>query len=169
MNEELVQLVDCNNQPCGTAPRSQVRANGLRHRATFLFVFSGDGRLFVQKRAASKDLYPSFYDACAGGVVRAGETYECNAIREAHEELGIDVDSPQGIADFLFERDKNRVWGRIFVFIHDGPFTFTDDEVEYGEFVELSELRAPSWQPLTPDSEYALELVLAQRRESLQG
>ena len=168
MNDEIVQLVDEHNVPCGVAPRSRMRAEGLLHRATFLFVFSTDGSLFVQKRAASKDLYSSYFDACAGGVVRAGESYADNAVRESAEELGISLVAPEQVVDFLFQDIGNRVWGRIFKLAHDSPFEFTDDEIESGEFGALEDLSHERWQPMTPDSRAALnELLDAQGQPPL--
>lgn len=160
MNDEIVQLVDEDNVPCGVAPRSRMRAEGLLHRATFLFVFLTDGRLFVQKRAASKDLYPSYFDACDGGVVRAGESYADNAVREAVEELGISLVAPEPVVDFLFQDIGNCVWGRIFKIAHDAPIEFADDEIELGEFVALEDLSHERWQPLTPDSRAVLNELL---------
>lgn len=163
--DEQVQLVDANNQPAGSAPRSRVRAEGLYHRATYLFVFNSAGELFLQRRSLEKDLYPGSYDACAGGVVIAGETYELNAVREAYEELGLHIESPFGIRDFLFQHENNRVWGRIFKFIDEGPFTFSDAEVTWGQFVTVESVLRRDWAPITPDTLFALQLLL-QARES---
>ncbi|MEM7403748.1 MAG: NUDIX domain-containing protein [Pseudomonadota bacterium] len=159
-SDELVQLVDADNQLAGAAPRWRVRTEGLYHRATYLFVFNTAGELFLQRRAETKDLYPGFYDACAGGVVVAGETYEQNAIREADEELGLEITNPFGVRDFLFEHETNRVWGRIFRVIAGGPFAFADREVVWGQFVSPQSVLGRQWLPITPDSLFALQLLL---------
>ncbi len=59
------------------------QGENLRHRASFIFVFTDDRRvplhqrrLLVQQRTACKDYCPSFWDVCTGGVVAAGESYE---------------------------------------------------------------------------------------------
>ena len=162
--EEWVQLVDENNRPTGQALRSLMRANGLLHRATFIFVYGEDGRLFAQRRALQKDLYPGYWDAAAGGVMRPGETYLDNATREVREELGIEPEHLEEADEFLFQSTNYRVWGRSFVVRSDGPFTFTDDEVSEGQFVTEQGLLQGELAPVTPDSLYALRRLVAQRR-----
>ena len=83
--DEIVTIVDENNRPVGTAPRRRMRAERLIHRATYILVFDPRGRLLIQKRTPDKDIYPGYFDAAAGGVVLAGETYEESAAREAKE------------------------------------------------------------------------------------
>ena len=87
--DEIVQIVDDENRPVGAAPRRRMRAEVLPHRATYIFVMDGGGRILVQRRTDTKDLFPGYYDLAAGGVVAAGESYEECAVREAEEELGI--------------------------------------------------------------------------------
>lgn len=91
--DERVVIVDVDNRPVDVVPRSVMRAKGLCHRVTGVFVLDREGRLFVQRRTETKDVYPGMLDLCAGGVVVAGESYEECAEREAAEELGI-VDTP---------------------------------------------------------------------------
>jgi len=66
-----------------------MRAENLPHRATYIFVLDSEGRILVQRRTDTKDLFPGYHDLAAGGVVAAGESYEECALREAEEELGI--------------------------------------------------------------------------------
>lgn len=159
--EEQVLIVDAHNRPAGTAARSRMRAEGLAHRATCIFVFDRAGRLLVQKRTATKDLYPGYYDAAAGGVMVAGETWEESAAREAEEELGITVPlSPR--FDFYFEDGTTRYFGRAFTCVHDGPFRLQAEEVERVEFVDPQAVLDGALAPLTPDTLHALEILLAE-------
>ena len=57
---ERVVVVDRANVPVDVAPRARVRAERLTHRATFIFVVSSRGELLVQRRTATKDLYPGW-------------------------------------------------------------------------------------------------------------
>ena len=41
----------------------------LPHRSTYILVFDGRGELFVHLRTATKDVYPSHWDPCVGGVL----------------------------------------------------------------------------------------------------
>ena len=48
--EERVVIVDADNRPVDVVPRSTMRAEGLCHRVTGIFVLDRRGRLFVQRR-----------------------------------------------------------------------------------------------------------------------
>lgn len=86
---EWVDIVDEHNEVIAQASRQQMRAQQLRHRATYIVVHNGMGQILVQKRTESKDFYPGWMDATAGGVVQSGENMLESARREAEEELGI--------------------------------------------------------------------------------
>ncbi len=87
--DEIVTLYDAGGEPVGTAPRSRMRAENLRHGATACVVFRPDGRVFVHRRTESKDVYPGRWDFAAGGVLTAGESPDEAAARETAEELGV--------------------------------------------------------------------------------
>ena len=160
MTSELVQLVDEENRPSGAIGRDVMRRDALRYRASFILVFNSAGELYVQQRAYSKDMCPGWFDLAAGGVMRPGETYEENAAREVHEELGIVDGCLNAHGDFYYHDENNRVWGRIFSVRHDGPFEFCDDEVIDGRFVAASSVLSEKLENTTPDSVRALELYL---------
>lgn len=162
--EEIVSIVDREDNVVDEVPRHVMRAQSLRHRVTYIFVFDSTGRLFVQKRTPTKDLYPGYFDLAAGGVVCAGESYEDSAAREAQEELGI-TDTPlQPLFKFYFEDDDdNKSWGMVFFCTHDGPFVLQEEEVESGEFVEIDTILKGSISSVTPDTRAVLDRLLAER------
>lgn len=87
--EEQFDIVDERDQVIGQAPRSEVHARKLFHRAVHVFVFNSNGELLLQMRTDTKDEYPSCYTSSASGHVSAGEDYDETAPRELEEELGI--------------------------------------------------------------------------------
>lgn len=128
--DEQVLIVDRENRPAGVAPRWEMRAGGLPHRATYILIFNRAGELHVQRRTQTKDVYPGYLDPAAGGVVLAGESYEESAERELAEEMGIQgVELATGF-DFWFDEAPVRVWGRVFVCRYDGPLVLQAEEVE---------------------------------------
>lgn len=159
--DEIVLIVNENNKVTGSAPRPEMRAKGLPHRAAYILVFNSTGELFVQKRTMSKDIYPGYYDIAAGGVVLAGESYDESARRELEEELGIrDTELPAHFT-FLYEEGSNRVWGRVYSCTWDGPMTLQAEEVERGFFMAPQMVLALSEkEPFTPDGIYVLKRYL---------
>lgn len=55
-------------------------------------VFDTKGRLLIQQRHKPNDIRDGAWDVTVAGHVHSGETSQCAAMREAKEELGIDVD-----------------------------------------------------------------------------
>lgn len=150
--EEIVQIVDRDNREIEALPRYIMRERGLIHRACYIFVFNDAGELFLQKRTATKDVYPSCWDVAAGGVVLAGESYEESAIRELAEELGVEGVSITCHFEQYFQKDTNRVWGRIFSCIHNGPFQLQKEEVASGCFMSVAEIfKLSEQEDFTPD------------------
>ncbi len=163
-NLEIVQIVDRDNREVGVLARHLMRKQRLIHRASYILVFNRAGELFVQKRTTSKDMYPGYWDIAAGGVVQAGESYEESAQRELSEELGIEVPEQglQTLFDQYYEDSDNRVWGRIFSCVHEGPFTLQAEEIEYGRFMLPSlALDFSNSEPFTPDGVILLEKIMA--------
>ena len=66
---ELVDVVDETDSVIDTVPRSVMRAGRLRHRAVFIAVTDGAGRLLVHRRSPHKDVWPGWCDIAVGGVV----------------------------------------------------------------------------------------------------
>ena len=159
--DEIVTIVDEHNQVVGSATRADMRARKLPHRSTYVLVFNALGELFVQKRTATKDVFPGYYDVAAGGVVLAGESYDDGAKRELEEELGIRNIPLRNLFDFYFVDHDVRVWGRAFSCIYNGKITLQEEEIESGEFLPVRTvlLRAKT-EPYTPDGIYVLYRLL---------
>jgi isopentenyldiphosphate isomerase len=162
--DEIVLIVDKDNNKTGSAPRHEMRAKGLPHRACYILVFNSRGELFVQKRTMSKDIYPGYYDVAAGGVVLAGESYDESAKRELEEELGISDAALTSHFTFFHDEGKNKVWGRVYSCMHDGELNLQAEEVESGFFADPEDVLALSnKEPFTPDGIYVLKRYLREK------
>ena len=91
-------MYSADGQPTGVAKaRAAIHRDGDWHRAFFCWIVrrgTDDGgalEVLLQKRAATKDVWPGRFDASAAGHVRFGET-TAEAAREIDEELGLHVD-----------------------------------------------------------------------------
>jgi 8-oxo-dGTP pyrophosphatase MutT (NUDIX family) len=88
-----------------------------------------------------------------GGVVLAGEGYGESALREIEEELGLTGAELTFHFDFYGEYAGQKVWGRVFSCISDGPFSLQPEEVAAGAFRTIEEVKdLIREEPCTPDS-----------------
>jgi len=163
--DEIVTIVDEQNNVVGAAPRWQMRAEGLPHRATYILVFNAAGDLFVQKRTLTKDIYPGYYDVATGGVVLADETYRASAARELAEELGVRGVELRQHFDFYHTDHGNRVWGRVYSCAYDGHVVLQEEEVESGDYYPLEKImKLSAREPFTPDGLYVLRRFVRENR-----
>jgi 16S rRNA (adenine1518-N6/adenine1519-N6)-dimethyltransferase len=130
---EPFAVVDENDNVVGAAPRREVHANNLWHRAVHILLFNEAGELFLQKRSRSKDRHPLVWDSSAAGHVDAGEEYDTAAARELQEELGVTAELERVVKLPSSERTG---WEFIWVYRgrHNGPFRLAPTEIELGEF-----------------------------------
>ena len=104
-----------------------MRAQNLRHAATGVIVRDPWGRVYVHRRTATKDVYPSRWDFTAGGVVLADEDPLDAARRELAEELGVTSDlEPLGEADYADPHTTYRAFR--YVTTWDGPIAPQPEE-----------------------------------------
>jgi len=86
---ELFQTYDADGNATELVERSKVHSLGLWHRSSVITLFHPDGRMYVQRRAACKDLYENLLDHSVGEHLIPGETHVEAAHRGLREELGI--------------------------------------------------------------------------------
>ena len=158
---ELVDVLDDAGLVVGQVTRREMRARRLAHRSTYILVFDRGGRLFVHLRTAGKDVYPSHWDVCVGGVLAAGESFDDGAARELEEELGVTAPLER-LFPFRYADDATVVHGMVYRTTHDGPFRLQAEEVVRGEFVPIDEVTVrAAREPFCPDG----LVVLARYRE----
>jgi isopentenyldiphosphate isomerase len=144
-------VVDDAGCTVGVVTRREMRARRLPHRATYVLVFNGRGELFVHLRSAGKDVYPSHWDSCVGGVLAVGEEFDIGAARELAEELGVEAPLER-LFPLRYTDERTVVHGMVYRTRHDGPFQLQPEEVVGGEFLPLAlvEERA-ACEPFCPD------------------
>jgi len=140
--EELVDLVDEDGHVVGTAGRSVVRRDNLRHAATAVLVRDPAGRIYLHRRSDTKDWAPGHWDAAAGGVISAGEDPHRSALRELEEELGITGTTLTELGTHLYEDDTVRCFEHAYETVWDGPVRHQPEEVAEGRWATLAELAA---------------------------
>ena len=73
------------------ATRNECHEKGLWHRAVYAFVIDKRGNVLLQKRSTNKKMWPNMWDVTVGVHVDSNEFGRQALIREAKEELGIDI------------------------------------------------------------------------------
>lgn len=132
VDEEYFDVVDADDRVVDRLPRSVVHARGLRHRAAHILVFDRAGRLFVQRRALTKDCSPGCWDSSAAGHVASGEDYAVAALRELEEELGIRAEQA---LEALFRLDASAATGHEFVWVY-RTVTMQTPRPDAGEIID---------------------------------
>jgi isopentenyldiphosphate isomerase len=160
--DEPVDWVDENDHVQEVRRRHEIRQGNLLHRVTATFVFHPDGRIFLQQRTSTKDVYPGLFDPCVGGTVTSGETYAENACREPAEELGA-VNAPvYELFGHRFEDESTNSLIRVFACIYDGPIRLQESEVAGGAWADETEVeRLIAARRVCPDSAAGWRLYLA--------
>ncbi len=152
--DELFDVVDELDRAIGRAPRREVHARGLRHRAVHVFVVNRAGEVFLHQRSLTKDTFPGLWNSSCAGHVGAGDDYDETASRELEEELGCGATAPrlQKPPERLFKVEARAETGEEFVWVYraesDGPFALNAAEIQRGgwftrETIDAWVARAP--------------------------
>jgi len=87
--EELI-LVDTHDNEAGFLSKAACHDGaGRLHRAFSLFLFNADGELLLQKRSASKRLWPGFWSNSICSHRRRGESMQVATERRLQDELNM--------------------------------------------------------------------------------
>jgi isopentenyl-diphosphate Delta-isomerase len=89
MQEQMMILVNENDVQIGIMPKMETHQKGLLHRAFSIFLFTNDGKMILQKRAAEKYHSPQLWtNACCSHPLPNEQVLQA-ADRRLQEELGI--------------------------------------------------------------------------------
>ncbi|HBF33599.1 TPA: hypothetical protein DDW35_03445, partial [Candidatus Sumerlaeota bacterium] len=147
-DNDLFPVVNERDEVIGSAPRREVHLKKMRHRAVHVVVFNSRGEILLQRRSATKDSYPGWWDISMGGHVDAGEEYEDAVRRELKEELGIEASVKE-----IGRREASAESGWEFIRVYecqcDGPFSFPEDEISELRWIPREQLmvEAPRLAP----------------------
>ncbi|MBX3738085.1 MAG: NUDIX domain-containing protein [Candidatus Didemnitutus sp.] len=147
---ELFDVVDEHDRVIGQAPRGEVHARGLRHRAVHVFVTNRAGEVFLHQRSLTKDTFPGRWNSSCAGHVGAGDDYDETVLRELEEELGC---VPAAAPRRLFKIEARPETGEEFVWVYrveaEGPFRLEPAEIQRGAWFAPAEV--DRWLAARPD------------------
>ncbi len=113
------------------------------HLVVHVWIKNSRGEWLISQRAASRPTFPLKWE-CVGGSVTSGEDSLTGALREAKEEVGVDLDPAQGKLVNSTVREHFQDIKDDWVFLHDGPVDLrnaTTDEVADMRWMTVEEIR----------------------------
>lgn len=94
--DELIDIVDKEGKPTGkTALKSEAHRNGWYHNTVHLWLYTTRGEVLLQQRSPNKAIHPLLWDVSVAGHIDAGEAFEEAVVREAFEEIGLQLSTKQ--------------------------------------------------------------------------
>jgi 16S rRNA (adenine1518-N6/adenine1519-N6)-dimethyltransferase len=145
---EMFDVVNEGNEVTGQAPRGDVHAKNLRHRAVHVFVLNKHGELWLQLRSHLKDVHPLRWDSSAAGHLDAGESYAAAAVRELQEELGIEA-ATEHVGDIPATERTGWEFVELHRARHNGPMNYAPDEIASGAFFRAEQIQ--DWIAARPE------------------
>lgn len=110
--DELIDIVDESGMLTGeVCLKSKAHRFGYWHLCVDIWMYTGSGKVLIQKRIDNKDTFPGLWDVSVAGHVRVGEIPINAAHRELQEELGLHI--PHKDLNFIgnyksdFEHNQN--------------------------------------------------------------
>jgi isopentenyldiphosphate isomerase/intracellular septation protein A len=160
--EEWFPIVNNEGKIIGKAPRSICHnsTSMLLHPVVHLHLFNKSGKLFLQKRAKTKDIQPGKWDTSVGGHIGLGERIEDALIRETKEELGLTNFKPQFLVSYIWESSRERELVNSFSATSEVIPVINEDEIEEGKFWSFSEIKENLGKEIfTPNFEHEFNML----------
>lgn len=141
---ELWDLYTENRELTGrTHIRGEAIPAGCFHLVVHVWIRNSKGEYLISQRAGNRPTFPLMWE-CVGGSVTVGEDSLTGAIREAKEEVGVDLDPKQGRVLFTRTRKHFGDIMDVWLFGYDGPLMLeqaTTDEVAQCAWMNPGEIR----------------------------
>lgn len=149
MDERVDVLNDKGEYTGSSILKSDAHKLGLWHPTIHLWCYDKKGFVLLQQRGAHKDTYPLKWDVSVAGHVESGEAIILAAIREAKEEIGIDINTEYLEQVDLITTEKkhhahffDREFTHIFLYplTKDTPLKIQPEEVEAINWIPINQL-----------------------------
>lgn len=145
---EMLDLLNKNGEKIGKISKNEAHQKGLWHKTIHAWIINSNNEILVQKRCEKKDYYPLVWDCSIGGHISFGETPLTSAVREAREELGLNLNESDfkyvfTVKEELTYKDINcKEFADVFIVNKDvnlNKLKFQKEEVESAKFIKLKE------------------------------
>ena len=156
-NEEMLPVVEPSGVVVGQMARSYAhKGHFLLHPVVHLHIIDREGRIFLQKRSATKDLYPGRWDTAVGGHIVYGESVSEALSREAQEELDFYDFNPVFIDSYEYQSPTEKELICLFACVGNFDINPRNLEVDAGRYFSEEEILRSDRSLFTPNflSEY---------------
>lgn len=139
-----VIIVDKNDQIVGHKPWKEIDWSKDKVRASSVWLEDSRGNVLMQKRGEHMEFNPGKLTFAVGGINDEGDTYESAAVREAKEEIGLDLVDLQELGVIPFYEKKRNGFINYFKAVISGDcpnINFDPNEVAGIEWFSKDELR----------------------------
>ena len=140
---ELWEVLDSEGNPTGEIMEKydkKVFERGFYHLGSEVWIINSENKILIQKRTPLKRLEPNVW-AMTGGSVILGETSLNTIVREAKEELGIDINAES--LKLITKFKTGNVWIDTYVLKCDydiSEMEFQEDEVVDAKWATWKEI-----------------------------
>lgn len=146
MGSAPIQIVDEHDKPVGQASKQEAWDKGLYHRIVRIMLRDDKGRLLLQHRSPTKDIYPNCWDNSVAGHVDGGEGYLEAAHRELREELGLSDVTLLELGSFVDEHTwhglkMNRFVKAYTAVISDTPSSQEPDKIDAVQWFTVADVK----------------------------
>lgn len=143
-DDELLIVVNEANEVLDYRSKADCHADeGILHRAFSVFIFDGVGRLLLQQRSATKDLWPLYWSNSCCSHPRKGEVEMDAAGRRLREELDIAA-KLQSLFTFQYharfqDRGSEREVCEVFLGHSSDPVHGNENEIAAWKWMDVAE------------------------------
>ncbi|MCI8761160.1 MAG: NUDIX domain-containing protein [Clostridia bacterium] len=140
---ELWEVLDDKGNPTGEIMEKydkRVFERGFYHLGTDVWIINSDNKILIQKRSENKKLEPNVW-AMTGGSVMVGENSLETIVREAKEELDIEIDPNK--LELVTKFKTGNVWIETYILKNDydiAKMKFQKEEVSDAKWVTWNEI-----------------------------
>lgn len=128
----LIAIVDHDNTVIGRKARTDLHSDDIYTAAT-LWIKDGKGKVLLSQRSFKKKNSPGKWGPSAAGTIEYDESYISNVIKEAKQELGLNI-SPEKLqkGPLLFHQHARKYFAQSYIYTYvakEDDFLLQNDEV----------------------------------------
>ncbi len=138
---EIVDKLDNKKEYLNKVSERHEKIEGEYRQSVHTWIMNSKGEFLIQKRTPNKKNFPNMWSQTGGGV-DSGETTLQAAIRECHEELGINIEKDE--IEFMLSFKRKYDFVDVWLVKHDydiSTLVLQEDEVSDVRWASIDEIR----------------------------